>query len=166
MLRRVQTGEERFVLGSRGDLVHGRLRRHPRAAERALALVLSPDGAADHPVVERVFAALAELASVASIDLPLCGARHSDKLTEIAFDDSDPVAARLRPDLERQLEADLAITLRWLRSELGTRAAVRILMVGERAALCAGLRLEAVELLRTKPSETTAALATLAEQLR
>ena len=52
---------------------------------------------------------LAELATLAFIDLPLCGARASEKLGDILFDPAHPLAPRLRPDLLAQLGADLEL---------------------------------------------------------
>ncbi len=72
-----------------------------------LVLALGPDGAADSAWTRALRGACPEAWCVAGVDLPLCGARHSDKLSRAAFDPADPLAARLRPDLERQTATDL-----------------------------------------------------------
>jgi hypothetical protein len=160
------SGEERFALVSRGDRVHGRVRPHPADGPSQAVLALAPDGAADHPLIERVFQELGAVASVASIDLPLCGARHSDKLSEVAFDERDPVAARLRPDLEQQLAADLAATLDYLKRRLGLRDPPLVLAIGPRPALCAGLPLPAGARLLSEPEATPRLFSALRAELK
>ena len=48
---------------------------------------------------------------------PLCGSRRSDKLSALALDPSQPLAARLRADLETQTAADLAQVVALLRAD-------------------------------------------------
>lgn len=70
-------------------------------------LLLSGDGTCKGAEAQRLIAALSSWAVVVALDLPLCGARASDKLSAVAFDPQHPLAQRLRPDLVTQLEADL-----------------------------------------------------------
>jgi hypothetical protein len=112
----IQDGGQREIsLLSRGDRV--RLLLSPSASSPApLVLLAGPDGSAQSDWGDGVRASLDPAWVVASIDLPLCGARHSDKLSATAFDPGDPLAQRIRADLEEQVAVDLERALRVLGS--------------------------------------------------
>lgn len=104
-MRRVS--EVRFTLSSRGDLVRGRLFGADSRGKRPLVLFASEDGSTYSPSVVATARAWSAWCVLASIDLPLCGARRSEKLSQAVFDAASPLAARLRGDLESQLASDL-----------------------------------------------------------
>ncbi|MFQ5698266.1 MAG: hypothetical protein ACE5IL_08285 [Myxococcota bacterium] len=97
-----------FSFVSRGDRVLG-VYRDAADAERPapVVLVCGARGAARSADVERAFSQLRAWATAAAIDLPLCGARHSEKLSAQALDPEHCLARTLGPDLERQVAADL-----------------------------------------------------------
>ncbi len=155
---------QRIVFASRGDLVYGRLLAHPSADRRPLVLALAPDGACDHPVIERAFDELGAAASVASIDLAHCGARR-DKLSPVIFDDAHPLAARLLPDREQQLAADLTATFAFLQRPPARLRTALLLAIGARPALVARIRLDADIRLLEEPAITPALFAALRSEL-
>lgn len=103
--------ESLFSLLSRGDRVRGRLAKPQRSGPHPLILISGPDGCARSPSVDAAIACWSTWAVVAAIDLPLCGARRSDKLLLPDLERDDSVVARVRADLERQVESDLERTL-------------------------------------------------------
>ena len=103
--------ESLFSLLSRGDRVRGRLAKPQRSGPHPLILISGPDGCARSPSVDAAIACWSTWAVVAAIDLPLCGARRSDKLSLPDLERDDSVVARVRADLERQVESDLERTL-------------------------------------------------------
>jgi hypothetical protein len=103
-----------FSLISRGDLVRGRVAGHQPGEARPLGIVCGPDGAAAGEQVDACLAAWSRWAVVASIDLPLCGARRSEKLSELAFDPASKLSARLAGDIRRQVASDLEAARAWL----------------------------------------------------
>lgn len=120
-VRRREEGETEVSFLSRGDRVRGRVRTH--AAPRApLVLLGPPDGAAWGAYADAALRAWSAWGSIATFDLPLCGARRSDKLSAIAFDPEAELAAAIHGDLEAQLESDLALALDWLARELPSPA--------------------------------------------
>ncbi len=125
-------GCARFTLLSRGDRVHGRLLRPRDPAPCPLIVIATSDGLADGPAAQAVLAAWSEWAAVAALDLPLCGARTSDKLSIASLDAGDALADRLRADLQVQVKADLSRCFAFLAGELGAKP--------ERSGLaCAGI---------------------------
>ncbi|MFI5314234.1 MAG: hypothetical protein ACHQ6T_00905 [Myxococcota bacterium] len=110
-------GETRWSVLSRGDRVRGRLWKPPRRGPHAVAILCSADGCSGGPLVERARAAWTSRAALATFDLPLCGARRSDKLSASALDPSHPHSARLRADLEAQTAADLEQVVALLRRD-------------------------------------------------
>lgn len=93
-----------FCLTSRGDRLRGRW----TGAREGRAVVLGPpDGRASHPWVDSRFAAWSDFATLVALDLPLCGTRTSEKLSEHGLDPTHALSARIRTDLEIQLAADL-----------------------------------------------------------
>ena len=100
-------GERRFWLSSRGDLVRGRVCSSKGGSGQPLVVVATPSGSADHPLVDALFEAWSEWAALVALDLPLCGSRRSDKLSEQGLDPGHAIAAQIRGDLESQLAADL-----------------------------------------------------------
>ncbi len=110
-----------FTLLSRGDRVHGRLARPRDPAARPLIVIATSDGRADGPAARAVLAAWSEWAAVAALDLPLCGARTSDKLSIASLDAGGPLADRLRADLRVQVKADLSRSFAFLAGELGVK---------------------------------------------
>ncbi len=106
-------GKTDFTLLSRGDRVSGTV-YHPGSPTLPLVLACAPDGCSRSAWVDALVLACADFALVASIDLPLCGARTSEKLSEPALDPGHPLAARLRDELQAQTLADLRATLRAL----------------------------------------------------
>ncbi len=109
--------ESGFTLISRGDRVRGRLARPKGSAPHPLILVAAPDGCAKHASVDALIAAWSSWAAVAAIDLPLCGARRSDKLSLSSFEKGDSIATRIRRDVEIQVESDLERTFAFLGAE-------------------------------------------------
>ena len=152
--------ETRWTLLSRGDRVHGRTWKPPRRERLPVVVLCTADGRAGGDWVERARAAWSPRAAVASFDLVLCGARHSDKLSSEALDPSHPMAARLRPDLEAQTAADLEQVVARLRADPDLDPArVSLVAVGVGARLARGFAagahgLAAVEL---HPQVTVAA---------
>lgn len=98
---------------SRGDWVRLRLLGPTRAHGVPLLLIGTQDGDAAGSCAERALATWSHRALVAVVDLPLCGARRSDKL------DPRTHGELLRRDLEEQLAADLAGALDLLEDALG-----------------------------------------------
>lgn len=93
-----------FCLSSLGDRIRGRW----TPARQGHAVVLGPpDGRASHPWVDSRFAAWSDFATLVALDLPLCGSRTCEKLSEHGLDPTHPLSARIRGDLEIQLAADL-----------------------------------------------------------
>ena len=93
-----------FCLNSLGDRIRGRW----TTARQGRAVVLGPpDGCASHPWVDSRFAAWCDFATLVALDLPLCGSRTCEKLSEHGLDPTHPLSARIRGDLEIQLAADL-----------------------------------------------------------
>jgi hypothetical protein len=112
-------GVSHFTLLSRGDRVRGVLHASADAEIHTLVLVLAPDGTASHPLVAELAARWRDWTGVASIDLPLCGGRISEKLSAVAFDAEHPVAKRIRGDLETQVRTDLERTTDLLADHTG-----------------------------------------------
>jgi hypothetical protein len=100
-----------WSLLSRGDRVHGYVIRPAHAGPHPVILLAGPDGCASSALAESAASACSATAALISFDLPLCGARKSDKLSALALDARTPLAARLRPELEQQVAADLASVL-------------------------------------------------------
>ena len=100
-------GQVRFSFVSRGDRVYGRVVTPPRGGRYPFLLVTAPDGRCENPFVEAAMAAWSGSYAVATLDLPLCGRRRSDKLTAVALNATHPLGRSLRADLESQLESDL-----------------------------------------------------------
>ena len=98
------SAEQAFCLSSRGDRIRGRWTT--ACAGRAVVLG-PPDGRASHPWVDSRLAAWSDFATLVALDLPLCGTRTSEKLSEHGLDPTHPLSARIRTDLEIQLAADL-----------------------------------------------------------
>ncbi len=109
--------ESGFTLISRGDRVRGRLARPKGSAPHPLIVVAAPDGCAQHASVDALVAAWSSWAAVAAIDLPLCGARRNDKLSLASFEKDESIAARIRRDVENQVESDLERTFAFLGAE-------------------------------------------------
>jgi hypothetical protein len=133
--------EVRFSLLSRGDRVAGRLvaPEHPQALP--LVLLLAADGRAWGCTADAAIAAWSPRMAVASIDLPLCGTRASDKVDLARIVSDDPTGARLRGDVETQLASDLERTLALLRTgepRLGS-ACTGLVALGSAAQLVATL---------------------------
>ena len=110
-------GEYRFWLSSRGDLVRGRVRSSKGGPGQPLVVAAAPGGAADHPWVDALFEAWSEWAALVALDLPLCGSRRSEKLSEPGLDPGHAIAARIRSDLESQLAADLRAVVDLVRGD-------------------------------------------------
>jgi hypothetical protein len=100
-----------FSLLSRGDRVGGWLQPCAEAGARPLILVLGPQGRADEPLTEAARAAWSGWAGIASLDLPLCGRRRSDKLGVAALAGAGPLAEAVCADLEQQARSDLTRAL-------------------------------------------------------
>ncbi len=112
---------QEFWLPSRGDTARGRWIPGPEGPTLILG---APDGRADHPWIDTCFAEWSGWGTLVALDMPLCGARTSDKLTQHGLDPSHPLAAQIRPDLERQLAADLCtVATRLARPVGGSRVA-------------------------------------------
>jgi len=107
-----------FVLSSRGDRVRG-CWTEPEGG-RPLAIVAGPEGRADDDLVKTVLDAW-PWDTVVGFDLPLCGGRHSDKLSQTALDPGEQMAERLRPDLEIQIACDVAVLINHVVQHAGER---------------------------------------------
>lgn len=108
---RREGAKTRWSLLSRGDRVHGYLIRPAHPGPHPVLLLAGPDGCASSALAESAALACSATAALISFDLPLCGARRSDKLSALALDPGTPLAVRLRPELEQQVAADLAAVL-------------------------------------------------------
>lgn len=143
-----------FSLLSRGDRVRGRLVRPEKPGPYPLVLLAGPDGCAESGAADAAIAAFGAWAAVAAIDLPLCGARRSEKIAPSDLASRDSVAARLREDLELQVQSDLTRTLRFLRDALpATRAGFFACGLGARLALRFCRTTNALEAIALAPAE-------------
>lgn len=116
-----------FCLSSRGDLVRGRWSVGP---EGAVVVLGAPDGCAAHPWVNARFEAWSAAATLVAPDLPLCGTRSSEKLSEHGLDPAHALGARIRGDLEIQLAADLCA----IRAMVGVPGAIAFVGCGPHGA--------------------------------
>ncbi len=121
--------ELRFTLMSRGDLVRGRLVDRCDDHGRPLVIVAGPDGRADHPLIDWIIDAWTDWCAVASIDLPLCGGRASEKLSDLVLGADAPLREQLAADLEAQVADDLRNTAQVL-AEHGGGGSGRLALVG------------------------------------
>ena len=96
---------------SQGDRVRTRLALPRGSGPHPLVLYLPADGNAGGSDANQAVSGFASFAAVACIDLPLSGSRHSEKLSERAFDPADPLHRLLSPDAETQLASDLEAVL-------------------------------------------------------
>jgi hypothetical protein len=107
----------RFTFQSRGDLVSGRALR-PLGAERVpLALLSGPEGSARSPWFDAAARSWGSWLALASVDMPLCGSRSSEKLSKPALGSAGRLAEAFRSELEAQALNDLARALSVLRAE-------------------------------------------------
>lgn len=106
-----------FSFQSLGDRVHGRVARAKSGDRAPLVLLATPDGSATNALFEAGARAWGDRATLASIDLPLCGRRASDKLSHVVLEGRS--AHPLRREIERQAHVDLAAA----RDALGASAA-------------------------------------------
>ncbi len=97
-----------WSLLSRGDRVHGCTVRPTGRGPHPVILLAGPDGCASSAFVESAASAWCAHAALVTFDLPLCGARKSDKLSALALGTTTALAKRLRPEIEAQVAADLA----------------------------------------------------------
>lgn len=95
-----------FSFQSLGDRVHGRIARAKRGGPAPLVLLAGPDGSAANVIFDGAVRAWGERATLASIDLPLCGRRASDKLSHVVLGGRS--AHPLRREIECQARIDLA----------------------------------------------------------
>jgi dienelactone hydrolase len=110
-------GETQWTFLSRGDRVHGRTWKPARRGRHSVVILCTGDGVGSGELVERARAAWSGRAALATFDLALCGSRRSDKLSALALDPSQSLAARLRADLETQTAADLEQVVALLRAD-------------------------------------------------
>ncbi len=103
-------GGQGFTLLSRGDRVRGRIAEPSGPGSHPLILIAGADGCASSASVDAALASWSEWSAVAAIDLPLCGGRHSDKLSLSELDHRGSLAGQLRADLEVQVASDLQRT--------------------------------------------------------
>ncbi len=103
--------ETGWSLLARGDRVRGRTIKPAQGTRHPVILLAGPDGCANSEFCANAAAAWCARAALVVFDLPLCGSRKSDKLTALALDATLPIARRLRPDVEAQVEADIAALL-------------------------------------------------------
>jgi pimeloyl-ACP methyl ester carboxylesterase len=103
--------ETGWSLLARGDRVRGRTIKPAQGARHPVILLAGPDGCANSEFCANAASAWCARAALVVFDLPLCGSRKSDKLTALALDATLPIARRLRPDVEAQVEADIAAVL-------------------------------------------------------
>ena len=107
-----------FSLISRGDRVRGVACGPGGPGQHPLVVLAPPDGRAEGAAAHAVLEAWSGWAWVAAVDLPLCGARSSDKLSLDALDGDPSLAGKLRGDLEAQLANDLMRTFEFLTDAL------------------------------------------------
>ncbi len=138
--------EARIDLLCRGDRVRVRLAVPDRPGPHPLIVWLSADGTASAGEADAALADWSSWAAVATLDLPLCGRRSSEKLTDAAFDSSHPLHARLRPEVESQFAADLDLAL----AHLGSRDDVDAGRIGLVARGRAAALAETLSNLRTR----------------
>jgi len=105
--------ESHWTVLSRGDRVHGHTWKPALRGPHPVVILCSPDP----EWLGRARAAWSPRTALASFDLPLHGARKSDKLSAAALDPSHSLGARLRADLEAQLASDLSAVIAQLRSD-------------------------------------------------
>ena len=120
-----------------------RLRLPASGDPHPLLLWLGSDGSADAPELGALGRAW-EWCALAALDLPLCGARASEKLSRPAFDPAHALHAALFGDALAQLEGDIERVLAMLarQREIDARR-VGMVAIGRGAALVersAGLR--------------------------
>jgi hypothetical protein len=128
-------GEAHWSVLSRGDRVRGRTWKPAGRGRAPVAILCSPDGPWQAELLLRARSAWPALA-LATFDLVLCGARRSDKLSAQALDPRQPLALRLRDELEAQTAADLAAVCALLRADRSLDPArVSLVAVGLAAEL-------------------------------
>ena len=131
-----------FEVWSAGDRVRVRLQLPASGGPHPLVLWLGSNGSADAPELAALGSAW-DWCALASLDLPLCGARASEKLSAPAFDPAHALHRALFGDAAAQLEGDLERLLEALagRPELDTRR-LGLVALGRGASLaehCAAL---------------------------
>lgn len=119
-----------FSLSSRGDRVRGRWSVGPPGRAAFSVVLGAPDGCGSHAWIDARFEAWSEHATLVAPDLPLCGSRTSEKLSEHGLDLAHPLGARIRGDLEIQFAADLGA----VRSMLGEAGPIGFVGCGPYAA--------------------------------
>lgn len=132
--RAIGAGRLEVSLLSRGDRVRARVARAARA-RAPVVLLGTADGSALSRFADAALGAWSSFATVAALDLPLCGARKSDKLSADAFRPGAPLAQRLRAELELQLGSDLARLLDWLAGDAAGEIPAAWLALGLAASL-------------------------------
>jgi hypothetical protein len=110
--------EHAFKVWSSGDRVRVRLQLPDSPGLRPLVLWLGSDGSAEAPELAALGADW-DWCALASLDLPLCGARASEKLSIAAFDPAHALHAALSGDAVAQLEGDLERVLETLAARPG-----------------------------------------------
>lgn len=164
VLQRLESGYH-FTLLSRGDRVHGRVNAPLGPGPWPLILIAAPDGEADGAGARAAREAWCEWAVTAALDLPLCGARRSDKLSLEAFGARGELVERLAPDLELQIHSDLERCLRFLGGVLPVDTSrTALACAGEAGALALGFcaradQVRALALPRVEAAEAVAASA-------
>lgn len=97
-----------------GDLLRVQLRSQGQDASspaRPLVVVYATDGDCSSRELTVVLDALEPWCTVAAPDLPLCGARSSDKLTAAAYDSKHALTDALLSDVRLQLQDDLRVLI-------------------------------------------------------
>jgi len=94
-----------------GDRLRVRLRHLDAEAAGPLVIVYASDGDSENAELDEVFDQLSPWCTIAAPDLPLCGARSSDKLSAAAFDPQHALSNTLLSDIRLQLRDDLKLLL-------------------------------------------------------
>lgn len=97
-----------------GDRLRVQLRRQRQdsaSSSRPLVVVYASDGDCSNRELSAVLDALEPWCTVAAPDLPLCGARRSDKLTAAAYDSKHALTDALLSDVRLQLLDDLRVLI-------------------------------------------------------
>ena len=94
-------------LGVAGDRLRFQLHSRVRNGAIPLVVVYASDGSCGNAELEPVLNALSSWCAAATPDLPLCGARASDKLTAAAYDPQHVLSKSLLGDVRLQLRDDL-----------------------------------------------------------
>lgn len=128
-----------FSFQSLGDRVRGRLFPSRTGGAQRLVLVAGPSGRAADDWTDAAARAWSDWACVASIDLPLCGARESEKLSGLVRGETTAKTERLQNELRAQTRHDLARAAELISTRHESAEGFAFVGVGIGARLGAGI---------------------------